>query len=64
VPQIGYELMANGQAKQTINPAALENTQNETDSGWLNKGYITYTLFGRILDAPAFQAQYEALLKK
>lgn len=45
VPQIGYELMANGQAKQTINPAALENTQNETDSGWLNKGYITYTLF-------------------
>jgi 5'-nucleotidase len=64
VPQIGYELMANGQAKQTINPAALENTQNETDSGWLNKGYITYTLFDGSWDAPAFQAQYEALLKK
>nr|VUD33859.1 5'-nucleotidase [Raoultella sp. NCTC 9187] len=43
-PQIGYELTADGKAKQILNPAALAPTLDDTDSGWLNKGYITYTL--------------------
>ena len=61
-PQIGYELQADGTAKQTMNPASLEPTTADNDSGWLNKGYITYTLFDGSWNAPQFQAQYEKLL--
>ncbi|TCW06420.1 5'-nucleotidase /3'-nucleotidase /exopolyphosphatase [Raoultella sp. BIGb0138] len=61
-PQIGYELQADGTAKQTMNPASLEPTTGDNDSGWLNKGYITYTLFDGMWNAPQFQAQYEKRL--
>ncbi|TDQ21324.1 5'-nucleotidase /3'-nucleotidase /exopolyphosphatase [Raoultella sp. BIGb0149] len=61
-PQIGYELTADGKAKQTLNPAALAPTLDDTDSGWLNKGYITYTLFDGAWNAPQFTDQYKALL--
>lgn len=61
-PQIGYELQADGTAKQTMNPASLEPTTADNDSGWLNKGYITYTLFDGSWNAPQFQVQYENLL--
>lgn len=47
-----------------MNPAALTPVLNDTDTGWLNKGYITYTLFDGVWNAPQFQAQYEALLNK
>lgn len=63
-PQIGYELMADGKAKQTMNPASLTPALDDTDSGWLNKGYITYTVFDGQWNAPQLQAQYEALLGK
>ncbi|MEW5562007.1 5'/3'-nucleotidase SurE [Enterobacter asburiae] len=61
-PQIGYQLMEDGKAKQIFNPAALEPTTDNTDSGWLNKGYIVYTLFDGSWDAPQYQARYQALL--
>ncbi|WP_058913752.1 5'/3'-nucleotidase SurE [Entomohabitans teleogrylli] len=63
-PQIGYDLLADGSAKQTMNPSALEPGEGDNDTGWLNKGYITYTLFDGSWNAPQFQAQYEALLGK
>ncbi|MEB6334747.1 5'/3'-nucleotidase SurE [Serratia rhizosphaerae] len=63
-PQIGYQLRPDGTAQQTMNPAALEPTTADNDSGWLNKGYITYTLFSGSWNAPQFQPQYEALLGK
>lgn len=63
-PQIGYDILPDGTAKQTINPASLNNVQNDTDSGWLNKGYITYTLIDGAWNAPQYQAQYEKALKK
>ncbi|MGU3530307.1 5'/3'-nucleotidase SurE [Raoultella planticola] len=62
VPQISYELQADGMAKQGMNPASLTPTTADTDSGWLNKGYITYTLFDGSWNAPQFQAQYEKRL--
>lgn len=62
VPQISYELQADGTAKQGMNPASLTPTMGDTDSGWLNKGYITYTLFDGSWNAPQFQAQYEKRL--
>ena len=63
-PQIGYELLADGTAKQTMNPEAMKPAEGDNDSGWLNKGYITYTLFDGSWNAPQFQAQFEALLGK
>ena len=62
VPQISYELQADGTAKQGMNPASLTPMTADTDSGWLNKGYITYTLFDGSWNAPQFQAQYEKRL--
>ena len=62
VPQISYDLQADGTAKQGMNPASLTPTTADTDSGWLNKGYITYTLFDGSWNAPQFQAQYEKRL--
>lgn len=63
-PQISYDILPDGTAKQTINPASLNNVQNDTDSGWLNKGYITYTLIDGTWNAPQYQAQYEKALRK
>ena len=63
-PQISYDILPDGTAKQTINPASLNNVQDDTDSGWLNKGYITYTLIDGAWNAPQYQAQYEKVLRK
>ncbi len=49
---------------KTINPESLKTVENDTDSGWLNKGYITYSLFDGAMNAPQFRAQYEELLSK
>lgn len=62
VPQISYELMPDGRAKQILNPAVMKPALGDTDSGWLNKGYITYTLINGLWDSPESQAEYEALL--
>jgi len=64
VPQIGYEIQADGGAKQTMNPDALTPSVDDTDSGWLNKGYITYTVFDGEWNAPQYEAQYRQLLEK
>lgn len=61
-PQIGYEILTDGSARQTINPAALKPSDADTDSGWLDRGYITYTLFDGVWNAPQFQTPYEKLL--
>lgn len=63
VPQIGYDLQKDGTAVQTMNPDALKPTLDDTDSGWLNKGYITYTVFDGMWNAPQYETQYRELLK-
>ncbi|MFU0864831.1 5'/3'-nucleotidase SurE [Kluyvera ascorbata] len=63
VAQIGYDILADGKAKQTMNPESLKVVMDDTDSGWLNKGYITYTIFDGSWNAPQYEAQYQALLK-
>lgn len=64
MPQIGYQLQADGTAKQLITAESLAPSTADTDSGWLNKGYITYTLFDGVWNAPHYQLKYEALLNK
>jgi 5'-nucleotidase len=61
--QIGYDILADGKARQTMNPESLKVVMDDTDSGWLNKGYITYTIFDGSWNAPQYEAQYQALLK-
>lgn len=63
VPQIGYDILPDGTAKQTMNPQSLKPVLDNSDSGWLNKGYITYTIFDGSWNAPQYEAQYKALLK-
>lgn len=63
VAQIGYDILADGKARQTMNPESLKVVMDDTDSGWLNKGYITYTIFDGSWNAPQYEAQYQALLK-
>lgn len=63
VAQIGYDILADGKARQTMNPESLKVVLDDTDSGWLNKGYITYTIFDGSWNAPQYEAQYQALLK-
>ncbi|WP_127960369.1 5'/3'-nucleotidase SurE [Serratia microhaemolytica] len=62
-PQIDYQLLPDGNAKQILNPNSMVISQKNTDSGWLEKGYITYTLFDASWNAPQLQQAYEALLK-
>ena len=63
VAQIGYDILADGKARQTMNPESLKVVMDDTDSGWLDKGYITYTIFDGSWNAPQYEAQYQALLK-
>lgn len=37
-----------------MNPEAIKPAEGDNDSGWLNKGYITYTLFDGSWNAPQF----------
>lgn len=62
VAQIGYDILSDGTAKQTMNPQSLKPVLDDSDSGWLNKGYITYTIFDGSWNAPQYEAQYKALL--
>lgn len=45
-----------------MNPEALKPVLDDTDSGWLNKGYITYTVFDGMWNAPQYETQYRQLL--
>lgn len=62
VAQIGYDILPDGTAKQTMNPQSLKPVLDDSDSGWLNKGYITYTIFDGSWNAPQYEVQYKALL--
>ena len=62
--QIGYELLADGKARQITNPEAMKPAQSDTDTGLLNQGYITWTLIDGSWNAPQYQPQYQALFKQ
>lgn len=51
-PQILYEITTEGKAKQVINPEALKMRNDNSDTGYLDKGYITYTIFDGDWNAP------------
>lgn len=61
-PQIAYKLLTDGKAQQVMSEKALEPSTADTDSGWLNKGYITWTVFDGDWNAPQYKEAYDLLL--
>lgn len=62
-PQHSYTLLEDGRAQQVLSDKILTPSEADTDSGWLNKGYITLTVFDGQWNAPQYEAQYQALLR-
>lgn len=59
-----YQLLPDGKAQQIMNKDVLTPSQADTDTGWLNKGYITYTVIDGDWNAPQLESEYQALLNK
>ncbi|SCB75549.1 5'-nucleotidase /3'-nucleotidase /exopolyphosphatase [Kosakonia oryzendophytica] len=62
-PQHYYKLLDDGRAQQVMSEKVLMPTEADTDTGWLNKGYITWTLLDGEWDAPQYESQYKALFR-
>lgn len=62
-PQHYYKLLDDGRAQQMMSEKVLEPTEADTDTGWLNKGYITWTLLDGEWNAPQYESQYKALFR-
>lgn len=63
-PQLYYQMMPDGQAQQMINPDLLRPSTADTDTGWLDDGYITYTIFDGQWNASQYEKEYRHILKK
>ncbi len=62
--QVHYAIQPDGKAEQILNPDAMKPAQNDTDSGLLNQGFITWTLIDGSWNAPQFRSQYQAIFKQ
>lgn len=60
-PQHHYKILADGRAQQIMSEKVLTPTDADTDTGWLNKGYITWTLFDGQWNAPQYESQYREI---
>ncbi|MFC0179336.1 5'/3'-nucleotidase SurE [Thorsellia kenyensis] len=57
-----YKLLDNNQTIQEFNPEVLKVDENDTDTGWLHKKYITYTIIDGDWNALGYEKQYRQLL--
>ncbi|MDF7671420.1 5'/3'-nucleotidase SurE [Orbaceae bacterium ESL0721] len=57
-PQFFYEILPNGNAKQVLRGDLFEPSTADTDTGWLDKGYIIYTIIGKTDVAPEIEDSY------
>ncbi|MGY5956248.1 5'/3'-nucleotidase SurE [Kosakonia sp. BK9b] len=62
-PQHTYKLLADGRAQQIMSQKVLEPSEADTDTGWLNKGYITWSLLDGEWNAPQYEPQYKAIFQ-
>lgn len=62
-PQHSYVLLKDGRAQQVISEKMMMMNESDTDTGWLNKGYITLTVFDGQWNAPQYEAHYQALFR-
>ncbi len=61
VPQHYYKVLPNGKGQQIMSEKVLKPVDTDTDTGWLNRGYITWTIFDGEWNASQFQKQYRQL---
>ncbi|WP_158781506.1 5'/3'-nucleotidase SurE [Pantoea sp. BAV 3049] len=61
-PQHHYKLLPDGKAQQIMNQAVLQPSQADTDTGWLNKGYIVYSIFDGDWNAAQLTGEYQQRL--
>lgn len=61
--QHSYVLLEDERAQQVISEKIMMPNESDTDTGWLNKGYITLTVFDGQWNAPQYEAQYQALFR-
>lgn len=62
-PQHSYVLLKDGRAQQVISEKMMMMNGSDTDTGWLNKGYITLAAFDGQWNAPQYEAQYQDLFR-
>lgn len=62
-PQLYYKMAESGQAQQVLSEKALSPTAANNDSGWLDKGFITWTVIGANWNAPQYELQYRNIFK-
>lgn len=58
-----YKILPDGRAQQLMPENAFAPNESDTDTGWLNKGYITWTLFDGQWNVPQYEAEYRQLFK-
>jgi 5'-nucleotidase len=61
VPQHTYKILSDGKAQQMMSEKVLRPVDTDTDTGWLNRGYITWTIFDGEWNAPQFEERYRQL---
>ncbi len=61
VPQHYYKILPDGKAQQIMSEKVLTPVATDTDTGWLNRGYVTWTIFDGEWNAPQFEEQYRQL---
>jgi 5'-nucleotidase len=61
-PQFYYQIQQDGNAVQVLMPGLFTPNNDDTDTGWLDKGYITYTVLDGNWNNPSAEPQYQALL--
>ncbi|OON35675.1 5'/3'-nucleotidase SurE [Izhakiella australiensis] len=61
-PQFSYKILSDGRAQQIMSEASSKKTDSDTDSGWLDKGYITWTVFDGSWNAPEHEGALRKLL--
>ncbi|WP_227317882.1 5'/3'-nucleotidase SurE [Cedecea davisae] len=62
IAQHFYKILPDGKAQQIMSQDVLTPVDSDTDTGWLNRGYITWTIFDGEWNASHFQPQYRQRL--
>lgn len=61
-PQLAWKIAEDGKAQQLMSEDALKPVTADTDTGWLNKGYITWTPFDGQWNAPEYDKAYSSMI--
>lgn len=63
-PQLEYKILPDGKAQQFIAKEVLQPTTDNSDTGWLDRGYITYTVIDGNISNTAYDQQYQQRLDR